>query len=280
MPEPSQKIEDTVFIAFDTETTGLFPIAGKLVELGAVKFRYGGKILDTFSVLIDPQSPIPLDVVRIHGITDEMVQGKPTLKEIIPKFIHFLGESENVLLGHNASFDIGFVGVDIVRAGFEHPPHIILDTLDLSRRRLPYLPNYKLETVAKALGISLGGYHRALSDSMVVKSIFEQLIERNPRIHTLKELSKATQTFTFADSEAFKVEPPPGFEDLALAIEGALPITMIYEGGTKGFKPRDITPLGLMQRNGIVYLSAFCHVDKIEKSFRMDRIRGFKIHKE
>jgi DNA polymerase-3 subunit epsilon len=70
---------DITFVAFDTETTGLHPMAHRLVEVGAMRFRLDGHETATFQQLIDLEIPIPPDVQQVHGITDQMVRGKPTI---------------------------------------------------------------------------------------------------------------------------------------------------------------------------------------------------------
>jgi DNA polymerase III epsilon subunit family exonuclease len=272
-------ISDTTFIAFDVETTGLYPVAGKLVELSGVKFEIDRGVIGTFDELINPQTPIPPEVARIHGITDEVVADRPTIDLIMPKFLEFIGGPEVVLIAHNASFDVGFVGVDMARHAIPDPGNPILDTLVLSRHCLPFLGSYKLENLVRYFKIPSQNYHRALADSFSVKEVFLSLLQRYPKIKTIEQVQQKTYTFHFSDAATFQVQLPPGFEALAWAIENSVPITMVYKGGTKGSGPRIITPLAAIQRTGTIYVEAYCHLDKIEKSFRLDRIKEFRIKK-
>jgi hypothetical protein len=154
---------------------------------------------------------------------------------------------------------------------------LILDTLVLSRHWLPFLGSYKLESLVSYFNIPCQNYHRALADSFSVKEIFLSLLESHPRIRTIEQLQKKTFGFHFSDAATFEVQLPPGLEDLAWAIENSHPIIMVYKGGTRGSEPRIITPLAALQRNGTIYLAAYCHLDNLEKSFRLDRIKEFKI---
>jgi len=274
-----QLIADTTFIAFDVETTGLYPVAGRVVELSGVKFTIDSGVIATFDELINPQSPIPPEVVRIHGITNAMVAERPTVDLIVPRFLEFIGGPEMVLISHNASFDVGFVGVDIARQGIADPGNLILDTLVLARHCLPSLGSYKLENLVRYFNIPSQNYHRALADSFSVKEIFLSLLQRYPKIKTIEQVQQKTYTFHFSDAATFQVQLPPGFEDLAWAMENSLPVVMVYKGGSKGPEPRIITPLAAIQRNGIIYVAAYCHLDKVEKSFRLDRIKEFRIKK-
>jgi DNA polymerase III epsilon subunit-like protein len=94
MTQDHRSLTDLTFLAFDTETTGLFPIMHRLVEIGAVRFRLDGRELTTFQQLINPHMRVPEDDQQVHGITDVMVQGEPTVEQVIPHFIEFLGAPE------------------------------------------------------------------------------------------------------------------------------------------------------------------------------------------
>jgi DNA polymerase III epsilon subunit-like protein len=96
-------------------------IMHRLVEIGAVRFRPDGRELATFQQLIDPQAVIPEDVQQVHGITDIMVQGQPTIKHVLPRFIEFLGPPDTILLAHNAPFDLGFLVMALIRLGIAYP---------------------------------------------------------------------------------------------------------------------------------------------------------------
>jgi DNA polymerase III alpha subunit (gram-positive type) len=99
--ESRRPLSDVEFVAFDLETTGLFPVTCRIVEFGAMRFRLDGQQLDCLEQLVDPKCLIPRAVTWIHGINDAMVRGKPTVGEIMPKFLEFLGGPETILLAHN-----------------------------------------------------------------------------------------------------------------------------------------------------------------------------------
>jgi DNA polymerase III epsilon subunit family exonuclease len=128
------RLTDITFVALDTETTGLFPIMHRLVEIGAARFRLDGRELATFEQLIDPHIPIPRGIQRVHGITDHMVRGQPTIDHVLPPFIEFLGLPDTILLAHNAPFDLGFLAMALIRLGIACPPPSLFDTLNMARR--------------------------------------------------------------------------------------------------------------------------------------------------
>jgi len=137
-------LTDITFVALDTETTGLQPIVHRLVEIGAVRFRLDGCELAAFQSLINPEIPVPKDVQRVHGITDRMVRGKSTIEQIMPHFIDFLGESDTILLAHNAPFDSGFLAMALTRLCIAYSLHYLLDMLELARRLYPIWASHSL----------------------------------------------------------------------------------------------------------------------------------------
>ena len=265
------------FTAFDTETTGLIPVAGRIVELGAVRFCVDGTELETYEQLVDPEDSIPEDVQRIHGISNEMIRGQPTIEEALPDFVKFLRPDSTLLLAHNAAFDIGFIGVELTRLNIPCPAHRIYDTMLLAQSLCPTFSNYKLETLAVEMQIAEKEDHRALSDARLTKEVFLALLDQAPSIRSTAELDRFAPPLSFFDSQVFEIDPPPGFEDLGRAMEGKYEIVIVYEGGTKGLQPRNITPKLLMNRKGMNYLVAYCHTDRKEKYFRMDRIREYRL---
>lgn len=155
-----------IFIAIDTETTGLSPIYNELIEVSAIKYR-GNKKIETFSTLIKPKQEIPFNITRITGITNEMVEDAPEIEEVMPNLIEFIGD--NTIVAHNASFDMGFLQNNSNHS-FENNP--VVDTVKLSRRMHPELPNHKLGTVAKYIGIKEDGFHRAEFDCECCAQIY------------------------------------------------------------------------------------------------------------
>jgi DNA polymerase III subunit epsilon len=273
MNDTQPRLTDVSFVALDTETTGLFPIMHRLVEVGAVRFRLDGQELATFQTLINPEIPIPKDVQHVHGITDRMVRGKPTIEYVLPQFIEFLGHHDTILLAHNAPFDLGFLAMALTRLRITYPPHYLLDTLDMARRLYPAWPSHSLEYVATRLKVAKRAEHRALSDARLVKDIFLAVLQHVPAVRTITDLARFSLPLTFADAPVFAIEPPPGFEALTTALSERCAITIVYEHGWQRPQPRMITPRLVLEVHGVAYVIAHCHLSGAERTFRLDRIR-------
>ena len=164
--------EYSTYIVFDIETTGLSPINDMITEIGAVKI-INGEIIDTYSQLINPERPIPEFITNLTGITDDMVRDKPTIGEVIKDFKNFIGE--DVLVAHNASFDIGFIREKMKKYNIDLD-NPVLDTLELSRAVFPSLRSHKLNIIAKHLDVSLLNHHRAVDDATATAEIFLKIL--------------------------------------------------------------------------------------------------------
>ncbi|MDD3275856.1 MAG: 3'-5' exonuclease [Kiritimatiellales bacterium] len=163
-------VVDTVFVAFDTETTGFSPKNDRIVEIGAVKFRGNGEILAVTNWLINPERDIPLYATEVHGIRSGDVRMKPLFKEVFPQFAAFCDGA--VLLAHNAPFDVNFLKAELKRANIDAPALPVLDTLPLFRAWFPRALSHSLEPLSVYLCVQNDTYHRAEADSSHLIDIF------------------------------------------------------------------------------------------------------------
>lgn len=168
-----QSLDDT-FVVFDIETTGLSKETESITEIGAVKV-VDGKIIDRFSTFVNPERPIPTEITKLTGITNEMVADAPVITEILPKFLEFCQDA--VLVAHNANFDTGFIRLNAERKCGIEVKNTVLDTLELSRALLPELKKHKLDIVCEQLGVSLEGHHRAVNDAEATAEVFLKFID-------------------------------------------------------------------------------------------------------
>ncbi len=168
----NQSLDDT-YVVFDIETTGFSPEKCKIIEIGAVKV-VNGKIVDRFSKFINPEVPIPFRIIQLTSIRDDMVMNEPTVDVILPEFLEFCKDA--VMVAHNADFDISFIYKNCENLGIDYRATVV-DTVAMARYLLPQLNRFKLDTVAKALGVSLEHHHRAVDDAECTADIFVKFVE-------------------------------------------------------------------------------------------------------
>ncbi|HJV14217.1 MAG TPA: exonuclease domain-containing protein [Propionibacteriaceae bacterium] len=194
-----QLLTELTFTVFDTETTGLQPSAGdEIIQIGATRI-VNGRLLrnETFEQLVDPRRPLVRESVQIHGITEDLLRGQPTIDKVLPFFRRFC--EETVLVGHNVAFDMRFLQMKEEATGvqFRQP---VLDTLLLSAVIHPNQESHQLEAIAERLGVHVVGRHTALGDAFVTGEVFLKMIPllAEQGIHTLRQAREAAERTYYA----------------------------------------------------------------------------------
>ncbi|OGR87214.1 MAG: single-stranded-DNA-specific exonuclease RecJ [Elusimicrobia bacterium RIFCSPLOWO2_01_FULL_60_11] len=185
------------YCVVDLETTGLSPTNGTIVEIAAVHIRNFVPVA-TFHTLVNPERPIPPEVTRIHGITDDMVKDAPVLEQVLPKFLKFLGDK--TIVAHNAPFDMGFLKAFCKLILDEDIKNLVVDTLALARQHLQ-AESHALTHLVEKFKIERQTAHRALDDVLATVALFE-IIERarDPRLdHFLQDHLDLACLGTIAD---------------------------------------------------------------------------------
>jgi DNA polymerase III epsilon subunit family exonuclease len=161
-------IMDTEYVVFDFETTGLDEKQNTIIEIGAVKIKEG-KLIQTFETLIDPRTALTQPIIEITGLTDDMLNGKPLLNDVLPDFFKFCDKC--TLVAHNIDFDNKFLQhhAKNINIYFDHAK---LDTLNIAKSKVKGVKNYKLETLCQKFGIVNSQAHRALSDAISTAKLF------------------------------------------------------------------------------------------------------------
>ena len=161
------------YVVLDLEMTGLSAKTDQIIEIGAIKIQ-DNVVVESMECLVNPKCKIPIRVVELTGITDEMVRKGREKDEAIGKLLDFI-EGE-VLVGHNIGFDYSFLKQWAVnhKRPFEAKA---CDTLKLARVLLPADQPKKLENLCQYFGIERSREHRALDDAKETWQIFEKLKE-------------------------------------------------------------------------------------------------------
>lgn len=212
----SQDLKDTTFVALDVETTGFSAdrFGDRMVEIAAVRFTLGG-VKETWTRLIWPGRPIGAGARRVHGISLESLENEPTFAEVWEELDTFLGDA--VIVGHNATFDAGFLSAHLADIGVQRE-FLIFDTLQLLRAQFSLASN-RLDFAIEALGVEGKVTHAALADAtataQLMLRLYELLRSRAPLV-TLGDLAALAALPPFTTSVPVRNDP-----HLVLARSGA-----------------------------------------------------------
>lgn len=173
-------LEELPVVVFDLETTGFYPEKGdRIISIGAVKV-IGSSILDgeVFYSLINPEIPVPTDILRLTSITDEDLMTAPQTTEVLLKFLNFIGSS--VLIAHHAKHEQAFMKKftsSHLRFNFEHR---VIDTSFLIRLFKPVVTSLPLEQICLECGIEVENRHHALADAKMTANLWTFYIKKSP----------------------------------------------------------------------------------------------------
>jgi ATP-dependent DNA helicase DinG len=177
-----------IYSAIDLETTGLNPDSDEIIEVGIVTFQ-NGSVTDKWSSLVNPGRSLPEFITSLTGITQEMVDGAPSIQTLRSRINNLL--SNNTLVGHNIGFDLGFLQTHSLALANQR-----LDTLTLASVLLPNAGRYGLASLATVLELpSAQGAqaHRALNDALRTTDLFHLLQEKAQQLDfsILEEIVRA-----------------------------------------------------------------------------------------
>ncbi len=265
-----------VFVAFDTETTGLWAPFHRLVELAGIRFRLGSPETVNFHSLVNPDRPMPEEVIAVHGITDNMVADAPTARPVLEQFMEFCG-NESLLVAHNAMFDVSFISCELDRSGLVCPDLQVLDTVDISRRLFPGLDCYTLEFLARHFGIAESQEHRALADADLVRHLFVKLAGHFGEIACREELTGKFTTLLMSKWPGLVGQLPPEFAEMNRALENGRRVEIAYRSRGRPVESRVIRLRQVYAVGLELYINAFCERAQAERTFRLDRIERFTV---
>lgn len=164
-------------IVLDTETTGFDPKNGdKIIEIGAIELYKRKLTENNYHQYIQPERDVPMDAIKVHGITNEFLIDKPTFATIVEDFMAFVSGAELII--HNAPFDVGFINHELSqlaqnRWGKIEDHCTITDSLRIARKTYPGQRN-SLDALCKRLGIDNSNrtLHGALLDSEILADVY------------------------------------------------------------------------------------------------------------
>ena len=164
-------------IVLDTETTGLDALRGdRLVEIGCVEMFNHMPTGQTYHVYINPERDMPQEAFAVHGLSSEFLSDKPLFAAVAEDFLTFIGDAPLII--HNASFDIGFINMELERVKRAAiPRERLVDTLLLARRKHPGVSN-RLDDLCSRYAIdnSRRTKHGALLDAELLAEVYIDLI--------------------------------------------------------------------------------------------------------
>lgn len=263
---------DYPIVAFDTETSGPYPLESEIVELGAVKW-YKGEVIGQFQTLLKPSKPMTPENINIHGITNEMVADAPLMKDQISLFHEFIKDS--LLIAHHAPFDLGFIAPEFEKAGLAFPTNTHFCSSLISRALL-HTTNHKLQTLVKELNLVGGDAHRAYDDAYACLQVFMKAAEKLdvPSLEKLKAVQ--VKKIAWTDYSLYS-KPTEQIKSLVDAIQKNKTIQIVYEGGQSKNKLRPITPKGIVRNPDGDYVHAECGLDNQRKRFYLSKILDIEL---
>lgn len=260
-------IKDITFAFFDVETTGLAPYYGdKVCEVAILRIRNGRKVA-SFHSLVDPGRRVSPGAYAVNGITQEMLKGKPKFGQVTTDILRML--EGTVMVCHNAPFDMRFLKAELNEVDLSIPDCPVVDTLALARRCFRFYSN-SLGSVAESLGIKVNQEHRAMSDCITTRKVFQRFIENFKwrGITTLDEiLSLQKEPSRRRWNKEFTL--PPYLEE---AVRNKKPLRIRYISREGKMTERVVEPIQIERSRDYLYLVGHCRLRTAERMFRLDRV--------
>jgi DNA polymerase-3 subunit alpha (Gram-positive type) len=182
-------IDDTTYVVFDIETTGLSVNYGKIIEIAAVKIK-DTQVIEEYSTYVDPQEKLSRFTKRFTSITDNDVSGAPLIDVVIKEFYEF--SKGCVFVAHNANFDMGFISKLFKDHGLTNEPLTSIDTIAIARHCFSNeLKRFNLKAVSRFFNVELEQHHRAIFDTRATGHVFNRMVAfiKSQGIHNIKDIN-------------------------------------------------------------------------------------------
>ena len=162
------------YVVLDIETTGFSADLDEIIELSAIKVQEN-KIIKEFSQLINPQRQVSSYITNLTGISEQMLTKAPIITDVLLDFKNFI--SDNIIMGHNVTFDIGFINNKLQKHFNSSIDNDYIDTLTIARKFLPNLKSKKLGQIASYFNLNTDGMHRGLKDCVVTNMCYQKFLQ-------------------------------------------------------------------------------------------------------
>lgn len=243
-------------IVFDLETTGLSPRTCEIIEIAAILVS-GGQQKESFHTYVKPSEPVPYEITKLTGITDDMVRDAPSQQEAVQAFFDFMGDRP--LCAHNANFDVSFLRAACEKFGIEKE-FCSIDTVEMARVLLPHLKRHKLNIIAEDLGLTFQ-HHRASDDTAVLAQIYLHLLDKlreKADVKTVMEINHGLDVARGGEADPLNLRS----HHLIILVRNLVGLKNLYQlisfSHLKYFKRHPIIPASLLQqyREGLILGSA------------------------
>ena len=235
---------DQTLIAFDTETTGAYPVKWEICEIAAVKYK-NGQIVDEFSSTIRPEGDINPISEQIHGYSKKSLDSARFAKPVLEEFLKF--SKGGILVAHHAPFDLGFLSYDLERNGLDLPCNKVICTSLLSRSVFKDAPNHKLPTLIDYLHLKKTKLHVALNDARICMDLALKCFEHIKPLSLERVEQVMGIEFNWKNFSVFELSKDSKFKLLVDSIVSMSKIDFVYNSGSRPGVSRTVMPVGLVR---------------------------------
>lgn len=267
-------LSEYTYVAFDTETSGAYPVGHDVVEFGAIKW-FKGQEIGRQQWLFRPREPMTDFIIGIHGISNEMVANAPLISEHIVEIRDFFKDA--VVMAHHAPFDLGFMAIEFEKAGLSLPSEPALCTSLLSRKWIHGVENHRLQTLVKALGIDGGQAHRAYDDAKACLQVGLACFEKMGPSMTLAGAIKSQMKPMWWKDFSLNQILSENIRNIKEAILLKKNVDLLYEGGSRKGEVRKVKPIGIVRNPDGDYLYADCLTENTPKRYYLSRVSEAQI---
>lgn len=252
------------FAFIDIETTGLSPWFGdRICEIGII-LTEGKRIKQRLQLLINPQRALSPAAASTNRLDEATLALAPTFPQVLPQIEALLKDA--VVVCHNAAFDMQFLDDEYRRAGYELQLPNLIDTLLIAKNHFEF-ESLSLTNIAAKFHIQNPDAYRALADALTDKNIFFAMMEI-----LLENGSQLNDFIGIYNSPAW---PKDGIRlpiTLSELIFSGKNLLLRYADKNGEYSSREITPIDVQGLSDYIYLRAYCHLRREERTFRLDRI--------